>query len=161
VHLLAAQLLQPRGDSVDSLDPPEHCFIHNPHAVQVFALRLCAGRVDIKSRHELGEFEATAYMRAFIRVVPDAKDTIAGNIDTLYHLPSSCTAVQSCCSSVAPCERCRWSTCKLFVTVWSVLRCIKTIFPCCTQHRNVVLYDCWMPALVNGLCACCVWLTIY
>jgi hypothetical protein len=38
--------------------------------------------------YDLGEFEATAHMHlhAFIRVVPDAKDAIAGNIETLYSL---------------------------------------------------------------------------
>lgn len=73
---------------MNSLDPPEHVLIHHSCFVQDFALRLRAGRSDIKSRFDLGEFEATAHMHlhAFIRVVPDAKDAIAGNIETLYSL---------------------------------------------------------------------------
>jgi hypothetical protein len=73
---------------MNSLDPPEHVFIHHSCFVQDFALRLRAGRSDIKSRYDLGEFEATArmHLHAFIRVVPDAKDAIAGNIETLYSL---------------------------------------------------------------------------
>jgi hypothetical protein len=59
---------------MNSLDPPEHVFIHHSCFVQDFALRLRAGRSDIKSRYDSSEFEATAHMHlhAFIRVVPDA-----------------------------------------------------------------------------------------
>jgi hypothetical protein len=110
---------------MNSLDPPEHVFIHHSCFVQDFALRLRAGRSDIKSRYDLGEFEATAHMHlhAFIRVVPDAKDAIAGNIETLYSL----LVLHPLCSSVAPSERCLWSTCKLCMIVWSVLRWIRTL----------------------------------